>query len=319
VELLPELGWQETLYATDDGFDARGLATALVELRSRLEGGFDAPLLPPVQHHVEPKLGWAWISNTSQVGNPLFVPPTALPQERLRELDLWNVTRDTADRLGPFNGVTFGVGNRFWAQGPDEDFPSLRVELEVLGAYRIDDGHFGLVVVEGRTLPRSGLWSRFSLGFDPGAARIDEGLFAAGYTFPYGIQAGGRYRFRRHVPSFFEDFAANQAHFQDDLEPLDAVNQLSLALRVPLGASWGLTYDVAYSFEGSLLLANRGGVEYFSKCRCWAVRVELSDDRQRGVDFRIQFELVGLGRSLPTFGVWAPPVNRSFLDSRGGL
>lgn len=319
LEVLPEVGWQETLYVTDADFDARGLGTAVVDLRSRLEGGFDVPGLPPVRHVVQPRIGWAFVSNASQVGNPLFVPPTALPQERLRELDLWNVVRDDADRIGPFHGITFGVGNRFYAMGPKDAFPSLRVEATLLGSYRFDKDRFGLVILEGRTLPASGLWSRFSLGFDPARTRIDEGLFAAGWTFPYGIQVGGRYRYRRQVPAFFEDFATNQERFTDSLESLNHINQASLSVRVPLGMRWALTYDVAYSFDRSLLLANRGGVEYFSRCRCWAARVELSDDRQRGIDFKFEVELVGLGRNTPSFGTWAPPEARSFLDSRPGL
>ena len=56
-----------------------------------------------------------------------------------------------------------------------------------------------------------------------------------------------------------------------------------------------MTYDSAFSFEKSLTLQNRGGVEYTSKCRCWAIRAEFSDSRNRGFDFGFKYTVLGLG------------------------
>jgi hypothetical protein len=36
-------------------------------------------------------------------------------------------------------------------------------------------------------------------------------------------------------------------------------------------------------------------VEYISKCRCWAVLVEVGEDRAGGVDFNFRYVLIGLG------------------------
>ena len=60
-------------------------------------------------HLLEPRIGYALVSRRrGSPANPLFVPRAAVEQQRLRELDLDNVTRDPADRIPEFNGVTAG-------------------------------------------------------------------------------------------------------------------------------------------------------------------------------------------------------------------
>jgi hypothetical protein len=73
------------------------------------------------------------------------------------------------------------------------------------------------------------------------------------------------------------------------------VNQLTLRGRLAVNRNWALTYHLRYSFEGSDFLSNRGGVEYISKCRCWAIRLELGSDRSGGARFDVQYVLIGLG------------------------
>jgi lipopolysaccharide assembly outer membrane protein LptD (OstA) len=73
------------------------------------------------------------------------------------------------------------------------------------------------------------------------------------------------------------------------------VNQLDLYLRYSITESWAATYVGSYSFERSLVLRNAGGIEYFSKCRCWAVRLEVAQDRERGAQFHLLYTLSGLG------------------------
>ncbi len=36
-------------------------------------------------------------------------------------------------------------------------------------------------------------------------------------------------------------------------------------------------------------------MEYISKCRCWAIRLEVGADRSGGVYFNVQYVLIGLG------------------------
>ncbi len=70
---------------------------------------------------------------------------------------------------------------------------------------------------------------------------------------------------------------------------------------------WTLAYRNAYSFDQDLLIANRGIVEYLSRCRCWALGAELRADRASGVEVRVVYRLMGLGRQIGSGA-------RSFLD-----
>ena len=60
-----------------------------------------------------------------------------------------------------------------------------------------------------------------------------------------------------------------------------------------------MSYGLAYSIEGNRVLANQGLVEYLSRCGCWALGLELSQDRTRGVDVKVVYRLVGLGGEPP--------------------
>jgi len=60
-----------------------------------------------------------------------------------------------------------------------------------------------------------------------------------------------------------------------------------------------VSYGAAYSIEGNRLLANQGLVEYLSRCGCWALGVEIKEDRKRGVDAKVVYRLVGLGGEPP--------------------
>ena len=75
----------------------------------------------------------------------------------------------------------------------------------------------------------------------------------------------------------------------------DSINQIEFGARWAVTRSWALLYDVRYSFEDSIFLTHRGGVEYISRCSCWAIRVTVEDDRSRGVEFGVQYVVLGLG------------------------
>ena len=60
---------------------------------------------------------------------------------------------------------------------------------------------------------------------------------------------------------------------------------------------WRFECRGACSFDESLLLGNRGLVEYLSKCGCWAAGFEVSQDRARGVAVKFLYRLIGLGRA----------------------
>jgi lipopolysaccharide assembly outer membrane protein LptD (OstA) len=291
VELYPEVGWHQTLYQTDaQGFEERGLFTGRVDLRTRLRRRFGGGLV----HLIEPRLGYALITGEGQATNPLFVPRTAVPQVRVRQFELDNVVRDPADRIRRFNGITLGVGNRIYDNPSGGGAPRLLADLSVSGQYEFSEGEFGSLLLEGRTYPWGGLATRFNFGFDLEAAAVDEALAQFAWSFAGGHGVALSYRYLRTVPRFFEDFAAND-RFEDFEEPFDQINQVNLYLRFAFTQSWIATYEVAYTFEESLLLANEGGLEYHSRCRCWAIRLEVSQDRVRGAQFNLLYKLTGLG------------------------
>jgi lipopolysaccharide assembly outer membrane protein LptD (OstA) len=241
-------------------------------------------------HLIEPRVGWAYVSATSQDGNPLFVPETATPQDRLRLLALDNVTRDPADRIEDENALVFGVANRFLAGS----LGALVGELSLLSEYSFAQGEFGPVVLEGTLRPRGGLSVRFHTAYDAGASVFADALFNVGWTHERGHLLGLRYRYLRDVPDFFEAFPYDD-RFDRAGDPLERIDQISGVARWQLSGRWALTYEGAYSFENTLSLANVGGVEYLSQCRCWAVRFEVEHDRNRGVQFDLQYRLLGLG------------------------
>ena len=42
-------------------------------------------------------------------------------------------------------------------------------------------------------------------------------------------------------------------------------------------------------------MSNEGALEYISKCRCWAIRLEVEDDRIDGLEIELRYQLIGLG------------------------
>ena len=68
--------------------------------------------------------------------------------------------------------------------------------------------------------------------------------------------------------------------------------------RLAITQQWAAYGGIAYTFEDSLVLGNRGGIEYTSKCRCWAAGIEVSHDRAHGVQFNLVYRLLGMGKAL---------------------
>jgi len=290
LEFYPEVGWHETLYESDaKGFERRGLLTGRMEVRTRFVRRFGETV-----HLLEPQLSWAYVQDVSQFGNPVYVPATAVPQQRLRELDLENLTRDWADRIGDQNLVKVGLGNRFYAPGP-RGAARVIADFVLSAVYDIDGTEFGNLYLDGRSYPFRNSSLRFSLGFDPVRARLSEALLSSGWRDARGDRFTLGYRFIRNVPNVFEAFPRQNERFNDFRSEFDQVNQLDGGLRVAITRQWGITYRGAYSFERQIFLGNQGGVEYISKCGCWAVRVQVSESRSRGAQVSFEYTLLGLG------------------------
>ncbi len=296
-ELFPEVGYHGTFYETaEQDFEERSLFTARVDLRTRLRRRFRLPFSGgSATHLLAPRVAWAWVSDSGQGDNPLLVPGTALPQRRVRQLELDNVVRDPADRIEPFNGVVLALDNRILGHAEGVGGTRVWADLTLAAEYLFEKGDFGLLVVEGRTYPFPATTARFHVAWDPEARNLGEALMAFGWSHPRGHEAGLDYRYLRELPRRFEDFAFDDERFSGFRADFDRINQLGLSLRAALTPQWALTYRGAFSFQSSLSIANQGGVEYISRCRCWAIRLEIEDDRQRGYAFGIRYRLIGIG------------------------
>jgi LPS-assembly protein len=295
AELYPEVGWQQTFYDSQQrDAEQRGLLTGRVDLRSRLRRHYDNDLV----HVVEPVVGWAYVSHQRQSDNPLFVPATAVPQRRLRGLDLDNVTRDTADRIDEVNELSFGVTQRLFGDIDEErpDRPrALRGDVTLLGLYDLERGQMEDVLLDGRVTPWWAGDLRFHLSLLPRETKpIREGMAEWTWSHRDGHAVSTTYRYIRDIPLVFEDFGTGDRF--DNARSEDHVNELSTNVRIAVTRQWTASYRMAYSFETDLLIGNRGLIEYLSKCGCWALGAEFSEDRARGVEVKILYRIVGLGK-----------------------
>lgn len=286
LELYPEVGWHETLYGSDaEGFERRGLLTGRADLRTRVRGR-----LGPLTHLLEPRLGWALVTDVGQRGNPLYVPRPALAQARVRQLALDNVTRDPADRIEAFNGLSFAVGNRLYGEDA-----ALLADFTLSALYDFERGRFDDVFLDGRAFPHEWATLRFGLGVDPRQGRLSEGLMNVAFRDDRGDRFTLGYRYLREIPRFFEAFPGENRRYDGFTEEFEAVNQIDGGFRVAITRNWAVVYRAAFSFERGLLLGNEGGIEYVSKCDCWAVRLEVRQSRSRGFSFGFRYSFRGLG------------------------
>jgi lipopolysaccharide assembly outer membrane protein LptD (OstA) len=292
VELYPEVGWHQTLYDGDaGGFASQGLLTGRVDLRTQLRRRFGASLT----HLLEPRIGWAGIQRTKDRDDtPLFVPATRLPQNRLRELQLDNVTLDPADRIESANALNFGFANRFFGSPFDDGGARLLGDVTLLGQYDFAHSRWGRIVVDGSALPLESLSTRFWAAFDPQQGQLDEGSVSVAWRHEDGHAVRAGYSYLREFPELFGAYPRQNDRF-DSYRELGQLSQANLGVRVAFLERWAVTWAGAYSFASSFLIGNKGGVEYFSACGCWAARLELAQDRSSGVAVRLVYRLVGIG------------------------
>lgn len=300
AELMPEVGWSQTLYRTERlAFAERGLLTGRLELRGRLVRDYARTRGGVLRHVVEPRLGWALVSQRAQRANPLFVPRPGVEQIRLRALTLENVTRNPSDRIESANKVVLGVGQRFYS-GPRVGSARLQAELLTAVDWDFAEGGLGNLIGEGRL---------FHLGpFDAivrGAVDLEQGEVAEGEVglnatkrftnaFVREVRVGSGYRYRRRVPNFLE---TNRGVAQSQ-RTADEVNQLNLRTRIELAARWRFSHSMIYSLvpgQDRGVITNEGTVEYVSKCRCWGIGLSIFEERRAGLGAGIQIRFLGLG------------------------
>lgn len=286
-ELHPEIGYYETLYQPNGAsFSQRGLVTARVDLRSRIDGKLKLPFLKPLRHLIEVSARWTYVQDreASQGDSDTLFVPRDVSQEFLRQLEPENIVLDPSDDIPHANLLTVGFGNRIYSprgKGPQR----LLADVTFSAGYDFARDRWARLNVDGATFPRGGVRTRFMLSVDPNEAQIEEALMEAATALPErgwfeGGAVGMSYRFRRELPTFAD---------------IDRVSQIGLFTRLELGPRWTLSYAFNYSLAGGLLLQNRGGLAYTSACHCWKLAIEARQDRTRGVEFRVGFTLLGLG------------------------
>jgi len=312
AEAYPEIGWHQVVYDTHLGGTAeRHLLTGRVDLRSRFIRNYGEDIV----HILEPRMGYAFVDDLGQNQNddPLFVPETAVPQSRIRQLDLDNVTDDMADRVDDHNAITAGVGNRVFRRGV-EGGSDLLADFYASAEYRLDDAEFGDIFVGGRffVTERTRIWA--NLGFDPRAAAISEALINLRHGWLAGHEVGVRYRYVRKIPNFYEDFDSSD-RFDGFTDDFNTINQIRTWARIQITPRWAVWDRLTYTFEDSLLLKNQFGVEYTSKCGCWAGGIRVSLNRRTQLRINFDFRLLGLGGPFEKAAVG----DMGLLDSFGGV
>lgn len=322
LELLPEAGYREGLYESSAlGFEQRSYLTGRVDLRTRLRRTLELPFgIGSATHLLEPRIGWALLAKSAVSKNPVFVPQTGFPQQRLRELALDNVSLDPADRPVPENALTAGFGNRVYGKGVNGAAPRLLADFTLLGQYDFSKGRAGELVMDGMAYPGGNVYTRLIVGYQLQQQRFDEALVQASWSSPEGDDLGIFYRYIDRIPPFFQFSGFNVRRTALSTTTFDQVNQIGVSARWALTRNWAVTYSGTYSAPSSVFLSNLGGVEYLSKCNCWAVRVEASEDPVRGARFNFQYRITGLGDDTvrPFAGYRGSGIGRSGAVGRGG-
>lgn len=316
LELYSEAGWHETLYQSrGQGGERRGFVTGRAEASLRFKGDVFGAL-----HLFEPRVGWAFADTPQQVDSPLFTPRTAVEQRRLRDLSFSNLTRDWADRVRDYHAVKIGFGNRFYRRGEGDGTPAtLLADFVVQALYDIERDRFGTLFLDGRAYPFDGAWTRFNFGLDTDAAQVDEALFEIGWADDRGDVLRLGYRYLRDVPEVFERFPEVNRRFGQFVGVFDRVSHIEGGVRLVLTRGWAVGYRFVYSLERTLLVTNRGYIEYTSACDCWGLAIELGGTRGRGIGVNVRYQLLGLGDDRRNRRGGPGAFQRTSLDAFGGV
>ena len=293
LHIDPEVGYYGTFYESRArGFEARHLLTTRIDARTRFRGELPWPRRDGgTLHLVEPFVRYASLTKTQQGGLPLLVPRTALPQRRLRHLEIDALLRDPADRIDDVNSLFAGIDNRVL----DPMSGDLLAELSLSAEYRFAESAWGPAVLHGRLNWDGAYHALFHAAYDVESTELSEGLFEFNWNSSRGHQLDMNYRYVADFPRVFEDFGFSTERFEDFERNFRRINQLGAGAYLQATDRWALTYRGFYSFEGNLSLSHLAGLEYLSRCKCWAMRLEGSKDRQQGFEFAVHLVLLGLG------------------------
>ena len=298
AEFVPEIGWSQTLYKTDEEqFAERGFITGRADLRTRLERDYVDETGSALRHVIEPRLTWAFVSERDQDRNPLFVPVDIVSQSRLRALSLDNVTRSPSDRIDAANQFVLGVGQRFFTRRRAGGATRLQGELLTAINWDLEDGGLGNVFIEGRIFQLGPFGAQIRGAFDPEAVAIDEEQTEITYNHRFSnawilaLSLAANHRYLRRLPVFFDSNRGGGAVGKED-----QVNQFNLLFSIQVTDHLRLRYSTVYKLAGeNEFIKNEGMFEYASKCRCWGLGVSVFYDRRDGVGAGLTIRILGLG------------------------
>ncbi len=304
LEFLPELGYYGIFYDSQRrGTEMRNLGTANLDARVRLRRTLPLPFTKQrVTHLLEPRVGFAWVGplgGDGQSDNPLFVPRSQIVQARLRALEPTSLTRDPADRINELKALHVSVGNRLYVAADDESAPPrLLADATVTAWWDFEGDTVRNIFLDGAVFPKTNWRSRFNLGFDIDETRLDETLIELGYADERGNDVAFGYRFLRDLPKFYEGFSYDKSRYDEFSQNFQQIDQFDVYGRWSLLRGFAVTYRFQYSLEGSFSLRQQLGLEYVSRCKCWAVRVEAEDERSRGFALSVSYRILGVGDDL---------------------
>ncbi len=306
IEAVPEVGYRQLLYHTraQDSAAASHL-TARFDLRTRL---FGAPLGGSLQHVVEPVLGWSMVGKASSAGDPLFVPAAATSQQRLRQFERDNVLLDPSDRVNDRQTLTLGVGNRFYLNDRLAGEFNVSIDYNWVGdgtrhSVTRRDKDFSRLVVAGHSQSFWRTSSEFNLTWDPDDRDFEEGLFALTVTPWSWISLRAAYRYRAPRPAETFRFARQLGNDPWDTRT-DPLSQIEPIATLRIGPNLRLRYRANYDLEFDELLRQQGTVEYSSKCNCWAIGIDVQEQRSGEIRYLVRYSLFGNGnRGLSSSGI----------------
>jgi hypothetical protein len=176
----------------------------MLDTRIRLRREVDLPFgQGSGVHLMEPRLVYTGVTSASQSDNPLFIPRPRTLQERIRQFELFNVTRDPSDRIDSVNAITAGLGNRFYVPREEGEPPELFADVSLSTQYEFGDSDLGNFYLEGTVFPYERVQVRFNMGYDLEETEFSEGLLEARYFSEKGHDLAFSYRYLRDIPRFF--------------------------------------------------------------------------------------------------------------------
>lgn len=310
IDALPTVAYHGTFYRTEHGLNLRReLVMGALSLGARLRGIAKLPLgIGATLQVIEPKLVYSGVLKKPQQHLPLFSPRGDITQHRLRILETENVLRDARDRIGTVNALTLALSGRWYRHGallhaagrPGER--ALLADMTLAVHRDFTDDKKRMLFLDGALHPAPAWHARFHLGvdFEHEAERVREALLEVSRRGAGPLELALAWRRVKDLTPFYEG-AAGRAfagdrfrNFESDFEDID---QGDVRVGLSLGPRIALDYRVAYSFAHAYSIKQGAGLRYTARCRCFGLRMELSDEHGRGLALRLRLDLGAFGAS----------------------